>query len=55
MVSVLGAPYPLPCGVTLPNRIAKSALSEGLGDRRNAPTERLVRLTSAGPAPAPDC
>lgn len=42
--STLAEPFSLPCGVTLPNRIAKSALSEGLGDRRNAPTERLTRL-----------
>ncbi|MPY84711.1 MAG: NADH:flavin oxidoreductase [Actinophytocola sp.] len=42
--SVLTEPFPLPCGATLPNRIAKSALSEGLGDRRNSPTPRLRRL-----------
>lgn len=34
----------LPNGGTLPNRLMKSALSEALGDARNRPTERLVRL-----------
>ncbi|MDT7563182.1 MAG: hypothetical protein QOG76_1806 [Pseudonocardiales bacterium] len=30
--------------MTLPNRLAKSPMSEGLGDRYNAPTDRLARL-----------
>ncbi len=35
----------LPCGVTLTNRLAKSAMSESLGDgKTGAPTERLARL-----------
>lgn len=34
----------LPSGVVVSNRIAKSALSEGLGDRAQAPTPNLVRL-----------
>jgi 2,4-dienoyl-CoA reductase-like NADH-dependent reductase (Old Yellow Enzyme family) len=37
-------PLTLPCGQILPNRIMKAALSEGLGDKRNAPDERLERL-----------
>ncbi len=37
-------PLTLPCGLVLPNRIMKSALSEGLGDKHNAPDERLERL-----------
>lgn len=40
----LAEPLELPCGVTLTNRIAKAALSEGLADRGNAPGERLMRL-----------
>ena len=40
----LAAPLDLPCGVRLPNRIAKAPLTEGLADPRNAPTERHVRL-----------
>ncbi|PQP22493.1 NADH:flavin oxidoreductase/NADH oxidase family protein [Rhodococcus opacus] len=37
-------PLPLPCGQVLPNRIMKSALSEGLGDARNSPDGRLEQL-----------
>ncbi|MBD8869358.1 NADH:flavin oxidoreductase/NADH oxidase family protein [Nocardioides donggukensis] len=34
----------LPCGAVLPNRLAKSALSEQLGDRAAGPSDRLLRL-----------
>ncbi|MEU8898109.1 nitroreductase family deazaflavin-dependent oxidoreductase [Nocardia sp. NPDC048505] len=37
-------PLPLACGQALPNRIMKSALSEGLGNQDLAPDERLERL-----------
>lgn len=40
----LPSPLTLPCGATLENRLAKSALSEGLGDSNNAPGSRLTRL-----------
>ncbi len=40
----LSEPLDLPCGVQLPNRIAKAALSEALGDADNSPDERLVTL-----------
>lgn len=40
----LGAPLHLPCGAVIKNRFCKSATSEILGDRRNAPTKKLVRL-----------
>jgi len=43
MVS-LADPLDLPSGVRLPNRIAKAALSEALGDGDNSPDERLVTL-----------
>ncbi|QIS18667.1 nitroreductase family deazaflavin-dependent oxidoreductase [Nocardia terpenica] len=36
----------LPCGQVLPNRIMKSALSEGLGNAEHAPDDRLPRLYS---------
>jgi 2,4-dienoyl-CoA reductase-like NADH-dependent reductase (Old Yellow Enzyme family) len=36
--AVLGAPLTLPCGVTLPNRLAKAAMSELLADARNRAT-----------------
>ncbi|HTM19976.1 MAG TPA: hypothetical protein VL172_05700, partial [Kofleriaceae bacterium] len=42
---VLSRPLRLPGGALLPNRIAKAATSEGLGDRKTgAPTDGLVRL-----------
>jgi 2,4-dienoyl-CoA reductase-like NADH-dependent reductase (Old Yellow Enzyme family) len=41
----LNTPLSLPNHVSLPNRIAKAAMSEGLADRRTgAPTERLIEL-----------
>lgn len=43
-VDVLTTPLDLPCGATLPGRIGKSAMSEQLGDRVNAPTPELNRL-----------
>lgn len=42
--SVLAQPLRLPCGVTLKNRIAKSAMSDSLGDGRGAPTVAQIRL-----------
>jgi 2,4-dienoyl-CoA reductase-like NADH-dependent reductase (Old Yellow Enzyme family) len=40
----LHEPLTLPCGQVLPNRIMKAALSEGLGDKKNSPDQRLERL-----------
>ncbi|KAA0094755.1 NADH:flavin oxidoreductase/NADH oxidase family protein [Mycolicibacterium sp. P1-18] len=40
----LHEPLTLPCGQVLPNRIMKAALSEALGNKENAPDERLERL-----------
>lgn len=40
----LCTPLNLPCGATLPNRILKSAMTEGLADDRDRATERHVRL-----------
>lgn len=34
----------LPCGVVLPNRLCKAAMTEGLADKRNRPREEHVRL-----------
>lgn len=42
--SRLFSPLQLPCGVILKNRIAKSAMSDSLGDGRGNPTEQQVRL-----------
>lgn len=44
-MSLLAAPLALPSGSSLPNRLAKSAMSETLADlETNAPTDELVRL-----------
>lgn len=40
---MLSTPLELPCGLTLKNRLAKSAMTEGLADDGH-PSERLVRL-----------
>lgn len=40
----LASPLTLPRGQRLENRLAKSAMSERLGDRAHAPSEELVRL-----------
>ncbi|KQO42743.1 NADH:flavin oxidoreductase/NADH oxidase family protein [Aeromicrobium sp. Leaf245] len=42
--SVLTAPLTLPSGSTLPNRLVKAALSEGLARRDHSPGSRLRRL-----------
>ncbi|WP_433565025.1 NADH:flavin oxidoreductase/NADH oxidase family protein [Nocardia sp. CA-151230] len=41
------SPLTLPCGITLPNRIAKAAMSEQLGELDGAPSQTLTRLYSA--------
>ncbi|PSL17264.1 NADH:flavin oxidoreductase/NADH oxidase family protein [Shimia abyssi] len=42
--SPLSRPLALPCGVVLKNRIAKSAMSDSLGDGCGHPTEAQIRL-----------
>lgn len=44
MPGLLSEPLRLPCGQVLPNRLAKAAMTEGLGDPQNRATERHVRL-----------
>jgi 2,4-dienoyl-CoA reductase-like NADH-dependent reductase (Old Yellow Enzyme family) len=44
VTSPLAAPLTLPCGVVLPNRIAKAAMTEALGDLRDDATPALERL-----------
>ena len=41
---ILFKPLKLPCGVTLKNRIAKSAMSDSLGDGTGHPTPEQIRL-----------
>ena len=43
-LQTLNSPLTLPCGATLPNRLAKAAMTERLADARNRPTEKLERL-----------
>lgn len=44
MTPTLSTPLKLPSGVTLPNRIAKAAMSEGIADAHNDATPRLETL-----------
>ena len=53
MTITIASPLTLPCGLTLPNRLAKAALTEGLSDGYNRATEahqRLYRRWSEGGA-----
>jgi 2,4-dienoyl-CoA reductase-like NADH-dependent reductase (Old Yellow Enzyme family) len=53
MTDALARPLALPCGATLPNRLAKAAMTEGLADpwlRATSRHERLYRLWSEGGA-----
>lgn len=43
----LTQPLKLPCGAIIPNRIAKAAMTEGLGDAQGRPTDGHVRLYGA--------
>ena len=43
-------PLTLPCGLTLPNRLGRAAMTEGLSDSRNDPTGRHFRLYEANAA-----
>ncbi len=42
--NALGLTLSLPCGVSLPNRIGKSAMTEGLADAQDNPTPELMQL-----------
>lgn len=44
MSNPLSEPIFLPCGATIPNRLAKAAMSEGLADTNNHSTKRLETL-----------
>ena len=45
--NLLAQPLRLPCGATLPNRICKAAMTEGIADAQLRATERHVRLYRA--------
>jgi len=40
----LNQPFTLPCGVTIPNRIVKSAMSENNADSEGKPSDRIIKL-----------
>ncbi|WP_298632604.1 NADH:flavin oxidoreductase/NADH oxidase family protein [uncultured Umboniibacter sp.] len=44
MNSILATALHLPCGVAIPNRIAKAAMTEGLADPAGIPTQELSNL-----------
>jgi 2,4-dienoyl-CoA reductase-like NADH-dependent reductase (Old Yellow Enzyme family) len=44
MPDILATPLTLPCGATLPNRIAKAAMTEGLADPQGRATGELDKL-----------
>ena len=44
MAPQLSDPLTLPCGVTIPNRIAKAAMTEGLATPDGVATPQLARL-----------
>lgn len=44
MACVIAEPLRLPCGATLPNRLAKSAMTEGLSDSRGRATPEIANL-----------
>lgn len=41
---MLTSPFQLPCGVTLHNRIAKSAMSENMANRDHSPSKEILQL-----------
>lgn len=44
MRNYVNEPLELPCGVVIPNRLAKASMTEGLADAGNGPTQSHVRL-----------
>lgn len=41
---ILDQSFTLPCGVTIPNRIVKSAMSENDADKGGRPSDRIIKL-----------
>ena len=41
---ILQTSFPLPCGMTIPNRIVKSAMSENDADAGGRPSDRIIKL-----------
>jgi 2,4-dienoyl-CoA reductase-like NADH-dependent reductase (Old Yellow Enzyme family) len=47
VAAILTDPLELPCGLVLANRLGRAAMTEGISDSRNDPTERHARLYEA--------
>lgn len=47
MITTIASPLTLPCGVELPNRLGKAAMSETLADMNGTPSPTLAKLYSA--------
>ena len=41
---IINQPFTLPCGVTIPNRIVKSAMSENNADPKGKPNDQIIQL-----------
>lgn len=41
---ILQQSYTLPCGVKIPNKIVKSAMSENNADKGGKPSKRIIKL-----------
>ena len=46
-MTTIASPLTLPCGLELPNRLVKAAMTERIADERNGVTERHIRLYRA--------
>lgn len=46
-MTVLSDPLELPCGVVLPNRLVRAAMTESVADRRRSLVERPGRMRRA--------
>jgi 2,4-dienoyl-CoA reductase-like NADH-dependent reductase (Old Yellow Enzyme family) len=44
LLDMIDRPFTLPCGLTLPNRLAKAPMTEALADEDGHPSEALQRL-----------
>lgn len=47
MTTTIASPLALPCGIELPNRLAKAGMSEQLAELTGSPSTTLARLYSA--------
>jgi len=48
-VPTIASPLRLACGVTIPNRLAKAAMTEGMADELSRPSKELCQLYACYP------